>query len=94
VEIHDFQARPASEELSPAPEAARAHPAVRRQVREGLPIVRDEEIPGIRAWRDGCDRQPGDEVRRQVLQAVHREVDAAAEECVLDPFRECPLAVI
>src|SRR5260221_14128166 len=47
-----------------------------------------EDIVHVLPFRDGRDRQPRREHRRDILQAVDREIDAMFEQCLLDLFRE------
>ena len=69
----------------------------RRQLREGSALAADQSVARVFSFEHGPDREVVRQRRRQVLQAVHREVDAlraqrllqlACEESLVSDLRE------
>jgi hypothetical protein len=51
-------------------------------------VFADEGVAGVRAWRDGCQKQALVDLRRQVFERVDGEVDAPGRQGVFDLLDE------
>jgi len=70
--------------------AARADPRADRQLRQGEPVARHEDVLGRSALGHGCDDEAGHRCAGQVLVGVHDEVDAAGQQRVAQRGHERP----
>ena len=75
-----------------AAQARRADAAARRQLVQRRAGAADHGVARIGARRDRDQRQPRGQMRGHVLEAVHREIDVAREQLLLDlPWPRPPL---
>jgi hypothetical protein len=88
TEVDHPQVRPAVQELGSPAQAARSDDGCGRQVFESLVFLGNERIAGRPPRRDGRQFQARHRDRRQVFQAMDRDVDAIGEEGVLNGLGE------
>ena len=82
--VNQLKIRPAIKELGLAPQTAGADDGAFGQLHKPLVFARNESVAGRAALRHGGERQTRDGERRQVLQAMDGNIDAAVEQRVLD----------
>ena len=92
AQVRNIEVRPCVQELRLAAQARGADLCALRQILERLVHRAHHSVPRIKSLRDGRDHEALRHLCRHVLEAVHRDVDAALEHLLLELFREEPLA--
>ena len=89
---HDGKVRPQALDQGLPPQRCRADHRAARQIAQGFGLSADEGVARILARQKRRQHQAGRQHGGHVLRRMHREVDGAAEQRVLDLLGEQPLA--
>ena len=92
AQVDDLQVGPAMQELGASAQRRGADDGALPQVGDALDVARDQHVARILARQEGGDDEARRLRRRHVLHAVHRGVDAAREQRLLDLLDEQALA--
>ena len=99
ADVLDTQVGPRVQQLRGAAHAARPHHGAVRQGGVGIVALRDFEvraqdqrIPRVLALQHAGQHDAGRQLGLEVLQAMHREIDAAVQQGLMDFFAEQALA--
>jgi hypothetical protein len=87
-----LQVGPNGEKLRPAAKAARADLRSFGQSVQPTVRTRDQDIVRVFSLRHSANLKPRRELRREVLHAVHRQINLAGKQGILDFLREDALA--
>ena len=88
----DLQVGPPVQELHPAPQAAGADAPARRDFRQAGVAGGDEGVAIVFPGRHRPQHQPRGDLRRHVLEAVHRQINPARQQGLFDLLDEQALA--
>ena len=92
AQVSDREVAPQRADLAGAPRAAGPDHRAAGEGGDPRPPPRDQEVVRVFAFRHAGDRQPFRLLRREVLQAVHRDVDRLREQGLLDLLHEDALS--
>ena len=80
ADVGDLQTEAEGVQLGGSTRRAGADPAACGELAEGQPVAGDDHVARVLAERYGGERDAGGRLGRQVLQRVHRDVDAVVQQ--------------
>jgi hypothetical protein len=93
AEIDDPEVRPVIQQLRPPPETAGGQDGAVRDSRPADRLVADQRISRILPLAHGPQHDAVGQIGRQILERMHREIDAAIQQGVIDlPGEQGPAA--
>lgn len=92
TQVRNLEVRPRMQQLCLAAQARRADLRALRQIFKRFVLRAHDGVARVKALCDGGNDESFRHLRRHVLEAVHRDVDAAGEHILLELLREEPLA--